>query len=249
MKSGRLVVRHNTAWQHRAFHVFLLLLVLGAGWGLYYIGQNQAGFSVFESKEVEAQLQEKINSLEQDKLDLRDKLALLKRASQVDGQAYEQIKLDIKPLQQEILELREEVSFYRGIVAPRESSAGMRVDKFNVVKTNGEGLYHFTLVLTQVIKNKRTTRGTAKMTVEGEQNGRPRKLTLKTIAVNKKKYLEFKFKYFQKIEGDLILPKGFTPRQVLVEVSPHKKKKIKSSFDWPNDAKEQVVEVPKIVNE
>ena len=248
MKAGRLVVRHNTAWQHRAFHGFLFLLTLGVGWGLYYLGQSQAGFSVIESKEIESKLVATINTLEQDKLDLRDKLALLKRASQVDGQAYEQVKLDLKPLQQEILELREEVSFYRGIVAPRESSAGMRVDKFNVVKTNGKGLYHFSLVLTQVIKNKRTTRGTARLTVEGEQNGRPRKLTLKTMAVNKKKYLEFKFKYFQKIEGDLVLPKGFTPRQVLVEVRPHKKKKIKSSFDWPETAKKQVAEVVKAVN-
>jgi len=245
MKSGNLVVRQHTAWQHRAFHVFLAVLLVGAGWGLYYLGQHSAGFSMFESKEAEAKLQASINLLEQEKMDLRDQLALVQRASQVDGQAYEQVKSDLKSLQQEILELREEVSFYRGIVAPRESSAGMRIDQFNVDKTSGKGLYHFSLVLTQVIKNKRSTRGVAKFVIEGEQNGRPKKLSLRDVSVDKKKRLEFKFRYFQKLEGDIVLPKGFSPRQVLVEVSPHKKKKIKSSFDWPESGKKLTTEASK----
>lgn len=245
MKSGKLVVRQHTAWQHRAFHGFLVVLLLGAGWGLYYLGQQRAGFSMFESKEAEAELQATINTLEQDKMDLRDQLALVKRASQVDGQAYEQVKSDLKSLQSEILELREEVSFYRGIVAPRESSAGMRVDQFNVEKTSDKGLYHFNLVLTQVIKNKRTTRGVATLSIEGEQNGRPKKLSLRSVSVDKKKRLEFKFRFFQKLEGDILLPKGFHPRQVLVEVNPHKKKKIKSKFDWPQSGKKLTTEVSK----
>lgn len=239
MKSGKLIVRENTPLEHRVVRAIIFVLVLLAGWGVYHLGQYQAGYSVFAFNEVEAKLQTSIETLKQDKLDLHDQLALAQRSTQVDSEAYQQVKTDLKLLQQEILELREQVGFYRGIVAPRESSTGMRIDQFNVEKTSGKDLYHFNLVLTQVIKNKRSTRGVVKLTIEGVKNGRPKKLALKDFSVSKKKRLEFKFRYFQKLEGDIVLPKGFSPRQVLIEVSPHKKKKIKSTFDWPKDLTEK----------
>ena len=34
------------------------------------------------------------------------------------------------------------------------------------------------------------------------------------------KELPFRFKYFQEIAGDVVLPAGFVPRRVIVEVEP-----------------------------
>ena len=233
MKSGRIRVQHHSPLHHYGMRILLVLIVLGAGFGLYYFGQKMAGFNVIETEETVAGLQAEINSLKQDKVALRDQLALVERSTQVDSQAYLQVKENLKALQQEILELREEVGFYRGIVAPRESSAGLRIDRIEITKAAGERLFHYNLVLTQVLKNHRNVRGTVKLILEGVQNGRPKKLKMRSISVAKRKFLEFKFKYFQKFEGDLLLPKGFSPRQILVKVKPHKRKEIQGEFDWP----------------
>lgn len=243
MKSGRIKVRHHSPVQHHLTRVIGTMVIIASGIGLYYFGQQKAGFNMIEADENVAQLEKTIDELKEDKIALRDQLALVERSTQVDGQAYLEVKENLKALQQEILELREEVGFYRGIVAPRESSAGLRIDRLKITEAAGERLYHYNLVLTQVLKNHRNVRGKVTLLVEGLLNDRPKKLKMREVTVSKKRSMDFKFKYFQKFEGDLRLPKGFIPRQVIVEVNAHKRKKIQGAFDWPigdaNDGSKQ----------
>ncbi len=233
MKSGRIRVHHHSPAHHYAIRIIGVVLIIASGFGLYLYGQKVAGYDMLESEDRIEKLELELMHLKDEKIALRDQLALVKRSTQVDSQAYLQVKENLKALQQEILELREEVGFYRGIVAPKESSSGLRIDRLEITKAAGERLFHFNLVLTQVLKNHRNVRGTVKLLVEGVQNGRPKTLKMQKITASKKKYLEFKFKYFQKFEGDLLIPEGFSPRQVKVVVSARKRKKVHGSFDWP----------------
>jgi len=233
MKSGNLVVRHHSPWRHRLQQFFLFLFVIGAGAGLFFYGQYKAGFDIVKANQFEQQLQQKIDALELDKSTLRDELALAQRSTQVDEQAYIQVKENLKSLQQEILELQEEVGFYRGIVAPREASAGLHIERFDLEKQNASGLYRYNFVLTQVLKNHKSVRGLTTLSIVGVQNDRPKTLSLKSVSASKTKHHEFKFRYFQKFEGDIVIPKNFTPKRVLIEVDPRKQKKISSEFPWP----------------
>lgn len=233
MKTGHIRVHHQSPVHYYGARVIAIILVVAAGFGVYYFGQKTAGYSAAEADDAIERLVTQAAQLKDDKLDLIDQLALVERSTQVDVQAYIQVKGNLKELQQEILELREEVGFYRGIVAPRESSAGLRIDRLEITKATGKRLFHYNLVLTQVLKNHRNVRGTFKLIIEGVQNDRPKKLNMRQVTVAKNKFLEFKFKYFQKFEGDLILPDGFLARKVMVEVSPRKRKKIRGAFDWP----------------
>ncbi len=231
MRLGRLVV-HEKSHHGKGYYVIIVLFLALVGWGIYHLGQIRAGFNLIESLRNDAELSASIELLEQDKADLKDRLALVQRASQVEGQAHQKVKSDLTLLQQEIFELREEVGFYRGIVAPRESAEGIRIYQFKLEKSSDDNLYFFKLVLTQVKKNQRFIRGVANIIVEGAQKGLPKVLEFKKISVDKKKSLRFKFRYFQKIEGYIRLPDGFVPKQILVEVNPRKKKSIRSHFDW-----------------
>jgi len=233
MKSGRIKISHHSPVYHYVSWGLSVFFIIAAGFGLYFFGLDEAGFNLIETDKTVERLETSISQLKEDKISLRDQLALVKRSTQVDAQAYLEVKKNLKALQQEILELREEVSFYRGIVAPRESSSGLRIDRFEITKAAGERLFHYNLVLTQVLKNHRNVRGTVKLLVDGVLDDRPKKLRMRKVSATKKKFLEFKFKYFQKFEGDLRMPEGFQPRQVIVEVSPRKRKKILGSFDWP----------------
>ena len=244
MKTGRIRVRHHSPLHHYGIRIIGVVAIVFSGFGLYYAGQKTAGYDATEADDTIDGLQDQIAQLKGDKVDLRDQLALIERSSQVDTQAYVQVKDNLKALQQEILELREEVGFYRGIVAPRESSAGLRIDRLEITKASGKRLFHYNLVLTQVLKNHRNVRGRFKLIVEGVQNDRPKKLKMRNVSVAKNNSLDFKFKYFQKFEGDLVLPEGFSPRQITVEVSPHKRKKLLSAFDWPIKESADVIPTP-----
>lgn len=232
MKSGRLVVRHHAPWQRRIWFSVLSLVLLGAGWGLFYFGQGQAGFNTLRANDTEIRLKGAIASLEEEKVALRDQIALLERSTQMDKQAYSEVDTNLKNLQEEILELREEVSFYRGIVAPLESSAGLRIEKLRIESAGEERLFHFKLVVTQVLKNDRVVTGRADIIIDGLEDGAPKKYTLKDVGVAGKKALDLNFRYFQKFEGDILVPAGFTPRAVEVRVNPKRNKVIKSTYEW-----------------
>jgi hypothetical protein len=84
--------------------------------------------------------------------------------------------------------------------------------------TTHDKTFRYKLVLTQVIKNNRVTRGEVEIQIEGVQNGKHRTMSLANVSVEKHKKLPFKFKYFQSFEGDLIIPDGFVPSRVNVKV-------------------------------
>lgn len=232
MKSGSLIVKHHSPVKRHMTLLITVLLAIGGGWGLYFLGQQEAGFDQLQAAEAEKRLNETITNLEQERIALRDQIALLERSNQMDKQAYSEVGSNLKSLQDEILELREEVSFYRGIVAPNESSAGLRIEKLHVGNAGEERLFHYKLVVTQVLKNDRTVYGTADIRIEGLQDGLPKELPLNKVAVSGKTALALNFRYFQKFEGDILLPEGFTPRSIEVKVDPKRAKSIKSSFDW-----------------
>jgi hypothetical protein len=233
MKSGSLVVKHHSPVQKFLYQLMLLVVIVGGGWGLYSFGQHQAGFDRQQSEKAVEGIKNALQVVERQKADLRDQVALLERGTQMDKQAQQDVSVNIRALQEEVLELREEVTFYRGIVAPNETSSGLRLERFTLERTLGENsLFHYKLVLTQVLKNHKNTRGTVTLKVLGTQNGKPRTLTLKTLSGKKNAWQGFKFRYFQKFEGDMTLPKNFQPRSVEVTVKPKGRKEVKRSFDW-----------------
>ena len=206
MKSGSLVVKHHSPWQRYAIWGMSILVIVGSGWGLLVYGKMKAGYDQIESSGIEQRLETTIESLKNERVTLRDQIALLERSNQMDKQAYVEVDSSLKALQEEILELRGQVSFYRGIVAPKESSAGLRIERLEMSRSAEERLYHYELVLTQVLKNQRTVKGRAAIEVEGLQNGRPRTLNLRGLTVSGKKDMGFRFRYFQKFDGDILLP-------------------------------------------
>ena len=165
----------------------------------------------------------------------RDDLVANQRSMEIEKLAYAEVNSSLGVLQSEILELKEEVAFYRSIVAPRESSRGLRIQKFDVVDLGQENNFRYKLVLTQVIKNRRITRGSIVMLVEGVNGGKTKQINLTSLSSKGQEKLDFRFKYFQSFEGDLVLPKGFIPSRVHVKVSSNQVT-LEKTFAWPSDS-------------
>lgn len=232
MKSGSLVVRHHSPWRHRLIVAASIAGILIAGWGIYVLGQHQAGFDRLSAGETTQKLRDVISQLQAEKEELRTQVALVERSTQMDKQAYTEVDTNLKSLQSEILELREEVSFYRGIVAPKESSTGIRIERLKLDQANDERVYRYNLVITQVLKNDKIVEGVVDVVVTGLQDGRLVQLALDRLATSGRKRLDFQFRYFQRFEGDMLLPEGFSPRTVEISVKPRQRKEVESSFDW-----------------
>lgn len=231
MKSGSLIVRSHNPFRRLLAPAVVVGSLLGI-WGGFEVGQIQGGYNRLEVTEERTQLEADISSLQKENKKLGEQITMLERTQLIDKEAYDGVRDNLKLLQEEILELREEVDFYRGIVSPSERLAGLNIQAFKIDPAGEQGLYHYSMVMTQVLKNDRVVRGAVKVFLQGVQDGEPLNLPFKDISPNKSVNSAFRFRYFQKMEGDIRLPDGFVPRTVQVELTPKGRKKISKSFPW-----------------
>lgn len=235
--SATLVVRQHQPWKILLLVVVLAGVVTAGGWGLFYYGQSTAGEDFVALQQEKKALQKKIAHILDENQELREQKAVLEHGGNIEKQAYDQVNTSLKTLQDEILELKEEVAFYRSIVAPKESSKGLRIQSFKLEENGQERGYRFKLVLTQVIKNNKITRGTVTMVVEGLQSDKPTELKLSEVTTARRSTLSFKFKYFQNLEGDVQLPDGFIPSRVKLSIASNRTN-IDKTFDWPRESED-----------
>jgi hypothetical protein len=135
-----------------------------------------------------------------------------------------------------MLELKEEVAFYRGIVSPTETASGLSIADFQVSGIGEGSAYRFKLVMTQMKSNTRLVTGYARVAFEGVQNGAQVEHTLYKVSGGVLDKLKLRFKYFQNIEGEIVLPEDFLPSRVVIDVVPSGKglTRLKKTFDWPD---------------
>ena len=232
--SSQLIIKSPQPGKKALLISVLTIAFAGACYVAYYYGHSTAGFDYQTLKTGYDKLQQQAYEFDQENSKLREETAVLKQAAVIDKKAYNDVNGTLKDLQNEILELKEQVAFYRGIVSPTQTAAGLNITSFKLNKLGEESGYHFKLVLTQVKQNNRIIRGKANILIDGLQDGEPKQLNVASLMGKTKLDLSLRFKYFQTIEGDMVLPEGFVPSNVLVDLKPSGRGQntIKQSFNW-----------------
>ncbi len=233
-KAVRMVVTPHGAWRRPGTWLLALLLLALLAAGMFYLGERSVGFDRLALGGELGQVQARLAALQQERNSLRDKVAALERTGRVDGEAYAGVRDQLRNLQGENLELREEIAFYRGIVAPGEAGTGLGIQSLDFHSAGAPRVYHYKLVLTQVLSRRDAVHGRISVSVNGLLGGKPVSLGLEQISPKHEKSLAFAFKYFQKFEGDVAFPQGFKPQGVQVVVDPagRGRDKVTRHYDW-----------------
>ncbi|MCW9024970.1 MAG: hypothetical protein OQK73_09855 [Gammaproteobacteria bacterium] len=236
-----LVVKSHRPLVSRMLWLLGILAMLIAGWSLFDYGRYLAGYDSAEMEHERGILLDLKMELEHEIDQLREEKALLERASQIERQAYAELDATLKVLQEEILELKEELAFYRGIVSPRDASSGLQLQTFKIEPNGQSNNYRYKVVLTQVLKNDRLATGRVKLFIDGLHNGvEPVTLELKDVSEKQIKELSYRFKYFQSLDGDLALPAQFKPLRITLQITPSSRKQggIEKTIEWTRQEKE-----------
>ncbi len=228
------IVRQHRPWKALFAGILLIAAYAGSSYWLFQHAQERAGFDRMAATKERGRLQDRIEELDATREKLNAKLAVLERAGQIDRESQSKVRGEVKELQDENLELKQELAFYRGIVSPEDRKAGLKIQSFEV--TNGQEplAYHYKLILTQVLKNDKVAKGNVVLAVEGTQGGKPSRLPLSKLVQGAGDRLTFKFKFFQNFEGDIRLPEGFRAEAVTLSVVPSTKglKKLEQRLPW-----------------
>lgn len=204
---------------------------------MYEYGRYRGGYDGRAAKQMEQDLSRQVREYTIANDELREKIALLQTSEEVDREAYYTVESTLGDLQDQIQSQKEELAFYRAIVAPEDGKRGLRIQEFKLTPGNADDEFRLRLVLVQAAaKHDRRVSGTVKVMVEGARDGARASYDISELisANDNNANIGFSFRYFQNFERQLILPSGFVPQRVNVEVSPKGRVAdvIKRSFDW-----------------
>lgn len=234
-----LIVRAHRPWKSKFIWGIVLLVLLISGWTLFDYGRFLAGYDSRDTEnEIEALLQTQEHLEKRIEL-LREDKAVLQRAAQIERKAYNELDTTLKILQAEVLEHKEELAFYRGIVSPKDSSLGLYLQNFYLTQNGDTRSYRYKVVLTQVLKNSRLINGKVKLQFDGLLNGESKVLELKAVTSKKVRDLNYRFKYFQNVEGAVEFPEGFSLLRVKVQILPRGRLRdmIEKTIEWTFEEK------------
>lgn len=231
-----LVVKAHQPWKVRIILTLLAIAMLVMGDALFEYGRFSAGYDSLEASDEHTILLEHVGELEENIDHLLEQKAVFERSAQIERTAYDELDTTLKVLQAEILELKGELAFYRGIVSPKDAAHGLHLQHFQVEANGKPNGFQFRVTLTQVLKNDRSAVGLIRIKIVGTQGDQPKVLNLSQVTEKAVKAINYRFRYFQSLEGELVLPSGFTPQRVTVSVVPKDKRRkepFEKTFDWP----------------
>ncbi len=208
-----------------------MVLLLVAIWQAFEYGRVRGGFDRQAEAAARAAMAETIASLRAERDRLEKKVAIIRQAGKVDKQAYLDIKQRLENEQTEMLDLRQEVAFYRAIVNNASLHRGLYVQNLQLLRGDKPDEYRYRLILTRYMDSRWQVKGTIKIAVEGVRAGKPARIDGEKLTKNRR----FRFKYFQEVSGTLRIPADFQPTNVIVRALPAGKghaKAVERSFAW-----------------
>ena len=208
----------------------LLLLVLAAlafgGWGLWRAYGPQPANA---GDRLRSQASH-IDALEQE-------VATLKRSDQISRQANTDLQGTLAERDEEIASLRADIAFYERFVGATAQRHGLSVHDLKIAPQRDPQLWHFVATLTQNLNRGAVNRGRLLLAVEVSDGGRMQKLDWGELRQQRDAPgIEYSFKYFQQVEGDLVLPAGVKPVRVVARLVPASGAAVEQSFTWSEAA-------------
>lgn len=132
---------------------------------------------------------------------------------------------------EEISALRADVAFYERLVGPTQQRKGLNVFSSEFVAGAGDA-WHYQIVLTQNLNRGAISQGQMHFVIEGVRAGK-----LATVNWNELHQQPtapgqtYSFRYFQTLDGRVMLPRDFTPQRVRV-VLDNEGVAVEQAFDW-----------------
>jgi hypothetical protein len=168
---------------------------------------------------------------------LEQEVATLRRSDQISRQANTDLQGTLAERDEEIASLRADIAFYERFVGSTAQRHGLSVHELKIEPQRDPQLWHFVATLTQNLNRGAVNSGRLLLSVEVSDAGRMQKLAWGALRQQQNAPgIEYSFKYFQQVEGDLVLPAGVKPVRVIARLVPASGAALEQSFTWSEAA-------------
>lgn len=164
---------------------------------------------------------------------LQNRIAILQRDRQVSQIADRVLQRNLAERDEEIRSLRADQAFYSRLVGADARPGGLTVHGIALKPIARTRAFNFTITLTHSAEGGKETGGKLTLAVEGIRADKLAVLDWRELGgPDGGGGLPFAFKYFQQVQGTLMLPADFTPNRIRVTLDPQDGPQVTRSLPW-----------------
>jgi hypothetical protein len=229
MSTPHFEIRQVNSARSRWVWLFAALIWLGT------LTLAVVGTSLILSKSVKNEVaQGSVENMDVEALKMR--IAVLERSEQVAKAALVDLQKTLRDREEEIAGVRADLAFYGRLVggAKRE---GLAVHALRLTSVPDSRAWNFAATLTQNFKRGAETTGRLTLSVTGIADGKIETVEWKGLSEESESAgIGYAFKYFQQVNGIIMLPEGFEPNSVRVSAEGAGGRSVQE-FSWEDAAK------------
>ena len=150
--------------------------------------------------------------------ELRQRQVTLARSDQISRTANLEVQRELAQRERDIASLRTRTAFYERLGGATAKPRGLSVHSARFVAEAG-GSWRYQVLLTQSLNRGAVSLGQLRFAVEGVRDGKLATIQWDELHQRAAAPAQaYSFRYFQKLDGSVMLPPGFTPQRVRVSL-------------------------------
>lgn len=226
----QIVLRQpSRRWPWRLGLALVWLATLALAW---YVAQSRAVPALATTTARLHHAERELSTQRAQVQELSQRQTTLQRSDQISREANGDLQGTLAARDEEIAALRADVAFYERLVGPtQQQRKGLNVFSSEFASGNGDA-WHYQIVLTQNLNRGAISQGRMRFVIEGERAGKL--ATVDWSQLHQKPAMpgqDYSFRYFQALEGQVMLPRDFTPQRVRVMLD-GEDVAVEQAFDW-----------------
>lgn len=234
-KQQKMIVVPYRPWKLVWVPSGVLFLILLAAGSAFYFGHSKGVDENGDARQERNILLLEAADLQDTNALLNQQILNLEQSSYVDKEAISSVQQTILSLREKISQLEEDVLFYKQILSPENDETGLVIGQLDLMLSESPDAIRFKLELKQQGSNESVITGYANVNILGIQGEREVSIPLRNLtdSINTLD-IRLQFRYFQNIEGVLVLPSDFEPQkvQILAIAEGSNAKTVQKSFGW-----------------
>lgn len=218
------VRRRGTSW------LLALAWILSVA-GTWWAASHTAAPRLAHAEAARAKAEREATAAQSELVALRQRESTLARSDQISRAANAEVQDALADRDEEIAALRADIAFYERLVGSTGQRKGLTVHVAEFVPEAG-GTWRYQIMLTQTVNRGAISQGQMRFTVEGVRAGKLAAVQWDELHQQRGAPAQpYSFRYFQQLDGNVMLPPDFTPQRV--KVSLHgEDAAVEQALDW-----------------
>ncbi|MDR7069869.1 hypothetical protein J2X02_002720 [Pseudoxanthomonas japonensis] len=210
------IVPRDAAVRRRGTSLLLALAWVASVGAAWLAASYTAAPRLAQADGARARAEHDIKAVQAELDNLRQRESTLSRSDQISRAANAEVQEALAERDEEIAALRADIAFFERLVGSTSQRKGLTVHVAEFAAEAG-GTWRYQIMLTQTMNRGAISQGQMRFAVEGVREGKLAAVQWDELHQQRSAPGQtYSFRYFQQLDGNVMLPAGFTPQRVKV---------------------------------